>query len=50
LSGVERNKAIIVVTGFAKFLWLLHRVCPELILWMMGREIKKSRKEMRIDD
>jgi len=50
LRGVERNKAIIVVTGFAKILWLLYRIHPGLILRMMRREIKKSRKEMRIDD
>jgi len=50
LHGVERNKAIIVVTGFAKILWLLYRIHPGLILWMMRREIKKSRKEMRIGD
>ncbi len=49
LRGVERNKATIVVTGFAKILWLLHRIHPGLIFWMMGREIKKSRAEMRIN-
>ncbi|MBW1841296.1 MAG: SDR family oxidoreductase [Deltaproteobacteria bacterium] len=49
LRGMERNKAIIVVTGFAKILWLLYRIHPGLILWMMGREIKKIREEMRID-
>ena len=50
LRGVERNKAVIVVTGFAKILWLLYRIYPGLILWMMGQKIKKSREEMRIDD
>jgi NAD(P)-dependent dehydrogenase (short-subunit alcohol dehydrogenase family) len=50
LRGVERNKAIIVVTGFAKILWLLHRIHPGWILWMMERGIKKSRKNARIDD
>jgi NAD(P)-dependent dehydrogenase (short-subunit alcohol dehydrogenase family) len=49
LRGMERNKAIIVVTGFAKILWLLYRIHPGLILWIMGREIKKIREEMRID-
>ena len=28
LNGVRRNKAIIVVTGLAKFLWLIHRISP----------------------
>ena len=50
LSGVERNKAIIVVTGFAKTLWLLQRISPGLIRWMMGRNLKKSRREIRIDE
>ncbi len=50
LRGVKRNKAIIVVTGFAKILWLLHRIHPGLTLWMMGRKLKQSREEMRIED
>ena len=50
LSGVERNKAIIVVTGFAKILWLLQRISPGLIRWLMGRNLKKSRMELRIND
>ncbi|MBW1849463.1 MAG: SDR family oxidoreductase [Deltaproteobacteria bacterium] len=50
LKGVERNKAFIVVTGFAKFLWLLYRISPGLIHWMMGRGLKESRQEVRIED
>ena len=50
LRGVERNKATIVVTGMAKVLWILQRICPGLILWMMRRNIKKGRKETRIED
>ena len=50
LKGVERNKAIIVVTAMAKFLWMLQRISPNLILWMMGRNLKKSRLEMRLED
>jgi len=50
LSGVERNKAIIVVTGFAKILWLIQRISPGLIRWLMGRNLKKSRMELRIND
>lgn len=49
LRGVERNKAIIVVTGISKIAWLLYRICPGLVLWILGREIKKARTEMRID-
>jgi short-subunit dehydrogenase len=50
LNGVERNKAIIVITGMAKFLWLLQRISPGLIFWLMGRNLKKSRKETRVED
>ena len=50
LRGVERNKATIVVTGMAKVLWMLQRICPGLILWMMRRNIKRGRKETRIED
>ena len=50
LRGVERNKAIIVVTGFAKILWLIQRISPGLIRWLMGRNLKKSRMELRIND
>ena len=49
LRGVERNRAIIVVTWFAKVLWLLQRISPALIRWMMGRDLKKSRREIRIE-
>ena len=50
LRGVQRNKAIIVVTGFAKVLWALQRISPAVIRWMMRRDLRKSRKEMRIED
>ncbi len=50
LRGVERNKATIVVTGMAKVLWMLQRICPGLILWMMRRNLKRSREETRIED
>ena len=50
LRGVERNKAIIVITGHAKLLWILHRIHPGLILWMMTKHVKKSRAELRMED
>jgi len=49
LKGVEKNKAIIVVTSFAKFLWLLNRIHPGLVRWLMGRRLKESRQEIRIE-
>ena len=50
LRGVERNKAIIVITGHAKLLWIIHRIHPGLILWMMRKYVKRSRAELRIGD
>lgn len=50
LRGVQQNKAIIVVTGLARVLWALQRISPALIRWMMRRDLRKSRKVMRIED
>ena len=50
LRGVQRNRAIIVVTGFAKFLWVLQRISPAVIHWMMQQKLRKDRKEVRIED
>lgn len=48
LRGVERNKAFITVTRFAKILWFLHRVSPGLVIWMQRRSFEKNREEVRI--
>ena len=48
LQGVKRNKAIIIVTGMARFLWWLHRLHPGLVIWLMQRDMRKSREEARI--
>ena len=45
LRGVERNDAFIVVTFFAKFLWVLNRISPDLVIWIMKREYRKARKK-----
>jgi short-subunit dehydrogenase len=50
LRGVERNRAVIVVTGVAKVFGWLHRIKPGWILWMMGRRTRKFREQMRIED
>jgi short-subunit dehydrogenase len=50
LKGVERNKAIIVVTGMAKILWLIQRISPTLIMGLMRRRLRKSRVEVRVED
>lgn len=49
LRGVERNKAVIVVTGLAKVLWAIYRVFPGSIFWMMRKRLRKARSEIRIE-
>jgi len=49
LHGVERNKATIVVTFLAKFLWLLQRMSPGLIMWIAKQYIRKMRT-VRIEE
>ena len=43
LRGVERNKATMAVTWFAKVLWFLHRLSPNLVLWIMQFFVKSLR-------
>ncbi len=43
LKGVEKNKAIIVVTAFAKFLYALQRISPNLAMKLMLYDIKHLR-------
>lgn len=38
LKGVEKNKAMIMVTGHAKFLYALQRLSPSLTRWLIGRQ------------
>ncbi|MBN1364570.1 MAG: SDR family oxidoreductase [Syntrophaceae bacterium] len=45
LRGVERNKAFIVVTLFAKLLWVLHRISPNLAIWIMKMVHRDARKK-----
>jgi NAD(P)-dependent dehydrogenase (short-subunit alcohol dehydrogenase family) len=49
LRGVERNKATIVVTGFAKMLWAVQRLSPTVMIWAMRRYMQRMR-EHRIGD
>jgi short-subunit dehydrogenase len=42
LRGVERNDAFIVVTFFAKFLWILNRFSPDLVIGIMKRQYSKA--------
>jgi len=45
LRGVEHNQAFIVVTLFAKFIWLLHRLSPTLVLWIMNKMYRNAIKK-----
>jgi NAD(P)-dependent dehydrogenase (short-subunit alcohol dehydrogenase family) len=45
LRGVERNEAFIVVTFFAKLLWVLNRISPGLFIRMMQRRYRKAREK-----
>jgi len=50
LRGVERNQAIIVVTHFAKVLWILQRISPGLVIRLMQYRFRKFRQKIRIED
>ena len=42
LDGVERNRAIVVVTVPARVLWVLYRLAPTLMMRLSRRTIEKS--------
>lgn len=46
LKGVEKNKAFIVVTTFAKILWIIHRISPHIIMWIMEKQIGRVREKI----
>ena len=47
LRGVERNKAIIPITGMAWILWVLMRVSPNAVIALMRRQLRHARIRMR---
>ncbi|MBC2716759.1 MAG: SDR family oxidoreductase [Desulfobacteraceae bacterium] len=49
IKGVEKNKAIIVVTMFAKILYALQRLSPTLTMKLIMHDVKKLR-DARITD
>jgi len=49
LRGVERNKATILVTFLAKFLWISQRISPGFVLFLWRTTIRRMR-EARIED
>jgi NAD(P)-dependent dehydrogenase (short-subunit alcohol dehydrogenase family) len=44
LRGVEHNKATVVITWWAKALWVLNRISPGLVSWMMRMMTRQLRK------
>jgi short-subunit dehydrogenase len=48
LKGVERNKAIIVVTGLAKIYWILGRISPSLLIWLVSKDYSRNRNKIRM--
>jgi len=47
LRGVERNRALIVITPAAKILWSFQRISPALVRWFMQRRLRRFRREAR---
>ena len=50
LEGVERNKAIILVTPLAHISWILQRISPPLTRGLMGLFIRQIIRKCRIED
>jgi len=44
IAGVEKNKAIILITGLTKISWVVQRLSPGLIRWIWKNNLKKFRK------
>ena len=44
LKGVERNKAVIIFPGYARFMWWMYRLVPAAVAPMGLRMIRDMRK------
>ena len=49
LRGVERNKPLIVVTAWANVMWWLYRISPALFMKLATMDLRRARKEVRLD-
>ncbi len=45
LRSAARNKGIIIVTGHARFMWLLYRAAPSMAIWIMKTSMQNYRKK-----
>ena len=50
LRGVQKNKAVILVTAMAKIAYLFHRISPGLYLWLAKRFMREMRKKYRVEN
>ncbi len=48
LRGVARNRATVLVTGLAKFLWILQRVNPGIVI-LLSRSYMRRMRAFRLD-
>ncbi len=48
LRGVKRNKAVIVVTAWAKVMWWFYRISPGLFMWLGTKDFRKARESVRL--
>lgn len=49
LRGVERNKALIVITAWAKVMWWLYRISPGLFMRLAILDVRRARKNIRLE-
>jgi NADP-dependent 3-hydroxy acid dehydrogenase YdfG len=49
LRGVEKNRATIIITGLTWFAWIVQRISPGILAWLLEQNLKKLRA-MRIED
>ena len=50
LKGVQKNKAVILVTAMAKIAYLFHRISPGLYLRLAKRFMREMRKKYRVEN
>jgi hypothetical protein len=50
LKGVQKNKAIILVTSMARIAYLLQRISPGLYLRLAERLVREMRKKYRVEN
>lgn len=50
ICGVEKNKAIILISPVTKFFWMLHRLSPELVRRIFKIMIRRILRIAKMDD